>query len=105
MKNENIRTLLEREFGLDELDAESRRIICDELGEIIADRLYLGIAQRLSAEDLGHFDAMVARTDSSGEISTFLGEKYPEYADMIRSLIADLKRVISEDVRPLMPQE
>jgi hypothetical protein len=96
MRNDHFQALLEREFGLDELDAQSRSVICGDLGEIIADRLYLMLSRRLSAEDLRRFDDLLARTDADDETSAFLGKTCPEYAEMIRSIIADLKRSILE---------
>ncbi|MFA7209760.1 MAG: hypothetical protein WC120_05815 [Parcubacteria group bacterium] len=80
-----------REFGLENLPADSQEELIAKMTEVVLKRMLVETLEKLSPIDQELFGGMLENQAGPDEIENFLKENIHNYDELLRKIISELK--------------
>lgn len=90
MNEEQIRSRLMQEMGLDGLSQEKQDELVVKMTEVILKKVFLATMERLEAKGQAEYAMLMENDPSPEDVDEFLKEKISGYEEMVEKIIKDL---------------
>jgi len=88
---------LMKELGLENLPEDKQQELIATMTEVVLKRIFAETLEKLNDEDQEAYGQMIDKGASPDEVDKFLGEKIPNYEQMIQNIIISFKEEMKKN--------